>query len=73
MAKYRNIKTGEIIEKLTKQDALDYFKEKDKTITYLHIKSVVVLNEAETIADKAITESDQLLSINKPKEDGKRE
>lgn len=73
MAKYKNIKTGEIIEKSNKGEALYYFVEKDKSITFLHIKNVIVLNEVEAIPDKTIIDNNQLLNINKTKEDGKRE
>lgn len=73
MAKYKNIKTGEIIEKSNKGKALDYFVEKDKSTFFFHIKNVIVLNEVESIPDKAIIDNNQLLNVNKTKEDGKRE
>lgn len=72
MAKYKNIKTGEIIEKSNKGEALNYFVEKDKSITIFHIKHVIVLNEVEATPDKAAIDNNQLLNINKIKEDGER-
>lgn len=72
MAKYRNIKTGEIIEKSNKEEALNYFVEKDESITFVHVKNVIVLNEIEAIPDKTIIDNNQVSTINKIKEDGKR-
>lgn len=68
MAKFKNILSGEEKVASSKKEALDYFREKDETITRFHIKSVVIFSSENDENDNA-----HLYTKKKTKSNGKKE